>query len=103
RPEVGQRIAREDALGGRLADALLDTREEALRDRPADDFLGELHAAARVRLDLQPDVAEHPVATGLLLVLALDLCRAADRLPIRDLGLLRLDRGAELALEPLPD
>ena len=37
--------------------------------RPAHDLLRELDAAARVRLDLQPDVAEHAVAAGLLLVL----------------------------------
>ena len=55
--------------------------------RPADDLLGELDAAARVRLDLQPDVAEHPVAAGLLLVLALDLGLAPDRLAVGDLRL----------------
>ena len=88
RLEVRQRIAGEDALGRRLADALLDAREEALRHGSADDPLGELDATARVRLDLQPDVAEHPVAAGLLLVLALDLGLAADRLPVGDLRLL---------------
>ncbi len=103
RLEVGQRIAGKDALGGRLADALLDAREEALRHRPADDPLGELDAAAGVRLELDPDVAEHAVAAGLLLVLALDLGLAADRLPVRDLRRPGHDRGPELALEPLGD
>src|SRR6185295_16773835 len=100
-PEVRQGIAGEDALGGRLADALLDAGEEALRDRSADDPLGELDAAAGVRLDVQPDVAEHPVAAGLLLVLALDLGLAPDRLAVGDIGLLREARGAELERDPL--
>src|SRR4029453_3658952 len=71
--------------------------------RPADDLLGELHPTARVRLDLEPDMTEHPVAAGLLLVAALDPGRAPDRLLVRDLGRLRHDRCAELALEPLAD
>ena len=48
-------------------------------------------------------MAEHPVTAGLLLVLALDLGLAAARLAIRHARLLRHDRGAELALEPLAD
>ena len=84
RLEVRQRVAGEDALLGRLADALLDAGEEALGDGAADDPLGELDAAIRVRLELQPDVAEHPVAAGLLLVAAVDLGLAADRLLVRD-------------------
>src|SRR4029077_9381958 len=94
--------AGDDALGGRLADALLDAREEALRHRSADDLLRELDAAPGVRLDLEPDVPDHPVAAGLLLVLALDPGRAPDRLAIGDLRLLREDPGPELPLEPLP-
>ena len=101
--EVGQRIARDDALGGGLADALLDAREEALRDGAADDPLGELDAAVRVRLELQPDVAEHPVAAGLLLVPAVDLGRAPDGLLVRDPGRVRRHGGPELALEALHD
>ena len=53
--------------------------------RAADDLLGELDAAVRVRLELEPDVAEHAVAAGLLLVAAVDLGLAADRLLVRDL------------------
>ncbi len=70
RLEVAERITRQNALGRGLADALLDAREEVLRNRAADDLLGELDAAAVVRLDLDPDVAEHAVAAGLLLVAA---------------------------------
>ena len=71
--------------------------------RAADDPLGELDAAVRVRLELEPDVAEHPVAAGLLLVAAVDLGLAADRLLVRDLRRVGHDRGPELALEPLDD
>ena len=103
RLEVGQRIARDDALGGRLADALLDAREEVAGHRAADDLLGELDAAARVRLELDPDVAEHAVAAGLLLVAAVGLGLAPDRLAVRHARRLGHDRRAELALEPLDD
>ena len=103
RLEVRQRVAGDHALGRSLADALLDAREEARGHRAADDLLGELDAAARVRLDLEPDVAEHAVAAGLLLVPALDLGRAADRLACRGPAASRHDRRAELALEPLAD
>ena len=103
RPEVGQRIAGDDTALGRLADALLDAGEEALRHGAADDTLGELDAAIGVGLELQPDVPEHPVPAGLLLVAAVDLGLAADRLLVRDLGRVGHDRRPELALEPLDD
>ena len=96
-------IARQHALGRRLADALLDAREEALGDGAADDLVGELDAAAGVRLELDPDVAEHAVAAGLLLVPAVGLGRAADRLAVGDRGRAGHDRRAELALEALGD
>ena len=64
-------------------------------------MLGEFDAAARVRLDLDPDVAEHAVAAGLLLVAAVALGLASDRLLVRHPGRPGHDRGAELALEPL--
>src|SRR5207342_1711250 len=68
-----------------------------------DDSFGEHDAAARVGLELQPDVAEHPVAAGLLLVLALDLGLGADGLAIGDPWRARHDGGPELALETLGD
>ena len=77
--------------------------EEALGHGPADDALGELDAAARIRLDLEPDLAEHAVAAGLLLVAAMDRGLAADRLAVRDRRGAGDDRRAELALEPLDD
>ena len=98
-----ERVAREHALGGRLADALLDAREEALRDRAADDLVGELDAGRGVRLELDPHVAEHAVPAGLLLVPAVGLGRAADRLAVGDRRRPGRDRGPELALEPLGD
>ena len=77
-------IAGDRALLGDVADALLDAREELARHDAADDLVGELHAALGVGLDLQPDVAELAAAAGLLLVPALDLGLAADRLAVRD-------------------
>src|SRR4051794_6770349 len=103
RPEVRQRVTRDDAALGGFADALLDAGEEALRHRAADDALRELDAAIGVRLELEPDVAEHPMAAGLLLVAAVDLGLAADRLLVRHLRRVGHDRGPELALEPLDD
>src|SRR4029077_17931 len=50
-----------------------------------------------------PDPPETPVPAGLLLLLALDLGLAADRLPIGDPRRPGHDGGPELALEPLGD
>ena len=73
-PHVAQRIARDDALLHRLADALLDGRDEAGRDHAALDLVHELEALAlRQRLDLDVAVAELAAAAGLLLVAALRL------------------------------
>ena len=96
-------IAGEDALCRRVADALLDAGEEALRDRATDHPLGEHDAAFRVGLQLQPDVPEHPVPAGLLLVSTVDLGRPADRLLVRDARRVGRDGRPELALEPLDD
>ena len=64
-------------------------------------MLGEFDAAAGVRLDLDPDVAEHAVAAGLLLVAPVALRLASDRFLVGDSRGLGHDRGAELALEAL--
>src|ERR1035437_924934 len=99
--EVAEWVASQYAFGRRLANALLDAGEEVLGHGAADHVLGELHAATRVRLDRNPDVAEHAVAARLLLVAAVRLGLAADRLLVGDPGRLGHDGGAELALEPL--
>ena len=73
-PHVDDRVAGEDALGQRLAHALLDRRNELPRHDAADDLVDELEAgAARQRLHLEPGVAELAAAAGLLLELALRL------------------------------
>src|SRR4029077_5696330 len=59
--------------------------------------------AIRVRFELQPDIPEHPVPAGLLLVPAVDLGLAPDRLLVRDARGMGRDRGPELALEPFDD
>ncbi len=57
-----------------LVHALLDRGDELPRDRAADDLVDELEPTATLeRLDPQERHAELPVATGLLLVLALGL------------------------------
>ena len=62
----------EDAAGHRLADALLDGRDELLGDDAADDVVLEDEArAALAGLDLHDDVAVLAAAAGLLGVLVL--------------------------------
>ena len=90
RLEVDDRIARDRPLVGDVPDTLLDAREELARHDPAHDALGERDAAAGVRLELQPDMAELAAPAGLLLVAALDLGAAPDRLAIGDPG--RMDQ-----------
>src|SRR6185503_446651 len=89
-------------LGQRRAHALLDARDELVRDRAAAHLVDELEAgAARQRLDAQEDLAELAGAAGLLLVAVVALGAAGDRLAVRDLRLLGVDLDAEAALELL--
>ena len=91
-PEVDHRIAREEALPADLLDALLDGRDEVARDRAAVDVVHELEVLpAGQRLDLDPAVGELAVAAGLLLVAAVRLGLARDRLAVGDL---RADGGS---------
>src|SRR5450759_2133384 len=99
RLEVAEWVAGQYAFGRRLANALLDAGEEVLGHGAADHVLGKLHAATRVGLDRDPDVAEHTVAAGLLLVAAVGLGLAADGLLVGDPRRLGHDCGAELALQ----
>src|SRR5262249_57137812 len=78
---VDDGVAGERPLDHRLADALLDRRDEVARDHPADDLVDELEAgASRQRLDLEVGIGELTVAAGLLLEPALRLCPALDGL-----------------------
>ena len=63
-------------------DAFFDRRDVVSRDRAADDLFVEFEAAAaRHRPDLEHDVAELAVATGLFLVPSALGNRLADGLP----------------------
>ena len=89
-------------LGHGLLDALLHRRDVALRDGAADDLVVELEAAAPLeRLDPQHAHGELAVAAGLLLVAALGLGGAGDRLLVGDPQRLGVDVHAEAALQPL--
>ena len=102
--EVDEREARQHAFGRRLADALLDTREEALRNRTADDLAPRTRrpppGSARARSTRRRTSRGHRSAScsgrGTLVV-----PRIVSR--VRDRGRPGDDRGPELALEPLAD
>ena len=73
------------AVRHRLLAALLDRRDEALRDHAALDLVDELEAVAvGQRLDLDVAVAELAAPAGLLLVAPVGLGRPADRLAVGD-------------------
>src|SRR5262245_31076341 len=97
------RVARDEALLARLCDALLDARHVLLRHDAADDLVLEdkILVAIRQRLDLQPNIAELSVATGLLLVAAFRARLLADRLAVGDTAVLAGDLDAEAALHAL--
>ena len=77
---------------------------EVLGNRAAEDLVGELEvAAARQRLHLDPAIAELAVAAGLLLVAALDVGPAADRLAIGNLRRLQGDIHAVALLQAADD
>jgi hypothetical protein len=99
-PEIHHRVARQPAALRRFADPLLDGGPEVLRDRAAEDLVGELEAgAAGQRLELDPAIAELAAPAGLLLVRPLrgaDLL--LDRFEVGNLGLLEDRFDAELLL-----
>ena len=85
--EVDDGVAGEVAAGGGLDDALLDGGDEVAGDGAAEDFAGELEAAAAGEgLHADFAVAELAVAAGLLLVAALGLGLAADGFAVGDLA-----------------
>src|SRR5215207_303017 len=86
----------------RLDDSLLHCRDELARDGAADDAVLELEArTAGQRGELYPRVAELAPATGLLLVAALGLGRARDRLHKGHLRRPRLDLDPVAVLDSL--
>ncbi len=87
----------------RLGDALLDARNILLRHDAADDLVLEdvLLVTISQRLDLQPDIAELPVATRLLLVAAFRARLLANCLAVRHTAVLAGDLDAEAALHAL--
>ena len=96
------RRAGELAVHHRLLDSLVDRGTEALRDDAADDLVDELVAlVARERLEHDVAVAELASSAGLLLVAALGLGLAADRLEVGHPRLVELDVDAEAPLQPV--
>jgi hypothetical protein len=93
-----------NAAGHRLADALLDGRNELLWDGSADDLVLEDEArTALARLEPDEHVAVLAAAAGLLgvLVLGVDLLR--DALTVGDFGLADVRLDLELALQAVDD
>src|SRR5918995_232605 len=89
---VNHGVAGDIPAGHRLDDSLLHSRDELARDGAAHDAVLELEArTAGQRGELYPRVAELAPATGLLLVAALGLGRAHDRLHKWHLRRPRLD------------
>src|SRR5262249_22323576 len=97
-----RRITRHDASLHRLANSLLDRRNEVARDRAAYDGIYELEARAPVRLHAYPAVSELAAPAGLLLVPALAFGLRRNRLAVRNLPVYHIHVRAEL-LQPLHD
>ena len=75
-----------------------------LRDRAAEDFVGEFElAAARQRLQANPAIAELAVAAGLFLVAALHVGPAANGFAIGNFGRMQLDVHAVAFLQAADD
>src|SRR3954452_8306722 len=96
--DVDDRVARADAVGQRLLDALLDRRDELDRHRAAADLRDEVEALAGGRLDVDVDDAVLARAAGLAHEAALDLLGgAADGLAVGDLRAADVGLDVELA------
>ena len=102
--EVDDGVAGEVAARGRLDDALFDGGDEVARDGAAEDFVGELEAAAAGQgLHADFAVAELAVAAGLLFVAAVGLGLAADGFAIGNLGRFERDFGVVALFEAADD
>src|SRR5205085_1280688 len=98
--EVGQWVSGDDAPEGGFAHTLLYGRPEVSWDRATHDARRVDDArSGGLRLDLEEDVAELAVATGLPLVPALRLRLATDRLAVRDARRAHLHLDTELVLQ----
>ena len=85
--EVDHGAARQVPPRGCVDDPFLDGRNEVLGNGPAEDVVHKLEARpARQGFQLDLAVAVLAVPAGLLLVLALRVGLAADRLPVGHLG-----------------
>ena len=98
--QADQRVAGENALLHRVAQALFDRGEEVLRNRTAEHFFGEDHLVRLfLRLEADPHVTELTGTAGLLLVAAVGLNLALDFLAVCDAGRSKLGVNAEAALQ----
>ena len=90
--QVLHRVAGDEARLQHAAHALLDRRDELVRDRAALHLVDELEAlAARQRLDLEEHLAELAGAAGLLLVPAVAFGARRDGLAVGDRGRPRVE------------
>ena len=102
--EVDDGVAGEIAAGGGLDDALLDGGDEVAGDGAAEDFVGELEAAAAgqgsMRILQSPN---WPWPPDLLFVAALGLGLGADGFAVRNLGRFEGDFGVVALFEAADD
>ena len=103
-PEIDQRVARYHAALRRLLHPPVDGRDVLVGNHPAHDLVHKLVARAPgPRGHPDPAVAVLSPPAGLLLVLALSLRLALDRLAIRHPRPGQLGVHPELALQPVED
>src|SRR5205085_339116 len=101
---VDEGVAGEDTPSHRLADALLDRRDELLGDDAANDVILEDEAGAALRgFDFHEHVTVLAAAARLLRVFVLSFLLLGDRLAVRDLGLSDVRLDFELALQAVDD
>ena len=100
--DVHNREPMNAAFEHRLDDTFLDRRNEPSWDRPALHAINEFETiASRCGTERKMADAVLAMATRLLLVFALSICRSRDRLPVRNAYLLLVDLNAEFTLELL--
>src|SRR5262249_44721633 len=102
--EIDHGKAGQVAVGGGFDDAFLDRGDVVLRDRAAENLVGELEIRpARQWLHADPAIAELPVAAGLFLVPALYVGFAPNGFAIRNLGGLQHDLDGVAFLQTADD